>query len=98
MCDSTSGETQVLAQVSISAGTNNSTVGVLASTHKPVVPGGADSWQAAALVYNSDDNSTSTGTDDASVSLTGLAAQTGALDLIQIRQVFVSERPAHVSL
>ncbi|XP_041792467.1 alpha-L-iduronidase isoform X1 [Chelmon rostratus] len=71
------GETQVLAQVSNSPGTDNSTVGVLASTHKPDVPGGADGWQAAVLVYNSDDNSTSTGVDDASISLTGLAAQAG---------------------
>ncbi|XP_071338265.1 alpha-L-iduronidase isoform X2 [Trachinotus anak] len=71
------GETQVLAQVLSLAGTSNSTVGVLASSHKPVMPGGSDSWQAAVLVYNSDDNSTSNNTDDVTVSLKGLAAQKG---------------------
>uniref|UniRef100_A0A8C4GPI2 Alpha-L-iduronidase n=1 Tax=Dicentrarchus labrax TaxID=13489 RepID=A0A8C4GPI2_DICLA len=55
------GETQVLAQVVNSAGTDNSTVGVLASSHEPVAASGSDSWQAAVLVYNSDDNRTSTG-------------------------------------
>lgn len=71
------GETQVPAQVLNSAETNDSTVGVLASSHKPVTAGGSDSWQAAVLVYNSDDNSTSTGTDEVTVSLKGLAAQRG---------------------
>lgn len=52
-------------------------MGVLASSHEPVIQGGPDSWQAAVLVYNSDDNSTSTSTDDVTVSLRGLAAQTG---------------------
>uniref|UniRef100_A0A7N6A8Y9 Alpha-L-iduronidase n=1 Tax=Anabas testudineus TaxID=64144 RepID=A0A7N6A8Y9_ANATE len=53
----------------------NSTVGVLSSSHKPVIPGGSDSWQAAVLVYNSDDNSTSTRTDGVTVTLQGLSAQ-----------------------
>uniref|UniRef100_A0A3Q1ISV6 Uncharacterized protein n=1 Tax=Anabas testudineus TaxID=64144 RepID=A0A3Q1ISV6_ANATE len=57
------GETQVVAEVFNSPGANSSTVGVLSSSHKPVIPGGSDSWQAAVLVYNSDDNSTSTRTD-----------------------------------
>lgn len=52
-------------------------MGVLASSHEPVIPGGSDSWQAAVLVYNSDDNSTSTGADDVTVSLRGLAARAG---------------------
>lgn len=52
-------------------------MGVLASSHKPAVPGGSDSWQAAVLVYNSDDNSTSTNSDDVTISLRGLAAQKG---------------------
>ncbi|KAE8292549.1 Alpha-L-iduronidase [Larimichthys crocea] len=72
------GETQVLAQVVDSAGTNSSsTVGVLASSHEPVTPGGSDSWQAAVLIYNSDDNRTSTSTDDVRISLKGLAAHKG---------------------
>ncbi|XP_075960916.1 alpha-L-iduronidase isoform X2 [Anarhichas minor] len=73
------GETQILAQVLSSAGSNNSTVGVLASSHKPVIAGGSDSWQAAVLIYNSDDNSTSTDTDDVTISLKGLAAQKGLM-------------------
>ncbi|KAM8761494.1 alpha-L-iduronidase isoform 2-T2 [Acanthopagrus schlegelii] len=76
------GETQVLAQVRSSAGTNDSTVGVLASSHKPESPGGSDSWQAAVLVYNSDDNSTSTSTDDVTVSLNGLAAHEGLVSVV----------------
>ncbi|KAK5871312.1 hypothetical protein PBY51_004199 [Eleginops maclovinus] len=72
------GGTQVPAQVSSSAGTNG-TVGVLASIHKPVTESGSDSWQAAVLVYNSDDNSSSTNTDAVSLSLKGLAAQKGLL-------------------
>lgn len=76
------GETQVLARVQSSAGTNDSTVGVLASSHKPKSPGGSDSWQAAVLVYNSDDNSTSTDTDDVTVSLNGLAAHDGLVSVV----------------
>lgn len=70
-----SGETQVVTEVFNSPGANSSTVGVLASSHKPVIPGGSDSWQAAVLVYNSDDNSTSTRTDGVTVTLQGLSAQ-----------------------
>ncbi|XP_026198529.1 alpha-L-iduronidase isoform X1 [Anabas testudineus] len=69
------GETQVVAEVFNSPGANSSTVGVLSSSHKPVIPGGSDSWQAAVLVYNSDDNSTSTRTDGVTVTLQGLSAQ-----------------------
>lgn len=46
------------------------------------MPGGSDSWQAAALVYNSDDSSTSPNTDDVTVSLKGLAAQKGRFNEI----------------
>lgn len=66
------GETQVLSQVSASAEITDSTVGVLASSHKPIVPGTSDSWQATVLVYNSDDNKTATNTDDVTVSLKAL--------------------------
>lgn len=71
------GETQVLAQVRNSAGSANSTVGVLASSHKPFIPGTSDSWQTAVLIYNSDDNETSTNTDDVTVSLRGLPEANG---------------------
>ncbi|XP_006805530.1 alpha-L-iduronidase-like, partial [Neolamprologus brichardi] len=73
------GETQLLAQVVNSSGGHNGTLGVLASSHEPVMPGGSDSWQAAVLAYNSEDNSTSTVTDDVTVSLKGLPAQNGLM-------------------
>ncbi|XP_028313276.1 alpha-L-iduronidase [Gouania willdenowi] len=71
------GDTQVLAQVINSDRSHNNTVGVLASSHKPVAPGGSDSWQAAVLVYNSNDNSSSTLIDDVTISIQGLGAQKG---------------------
>ncbi|KAM9858790.1 alpha-L-iduronidase [Aulostomus maculatus] len=71
------GETQVLVQVLNSAGSSNSTVGVLATSHQPQSPGGADSWQAAVVVYNSDDTRTSPTIDDVTISLRGLAAHPG---------------------
>ncbi|XP_037338786.1 alpha-L-iduronidase isoform X1 [Pungitius pungitius] len=73
------GETQILAQVLSSAGSNNGTLGVLASSHKPATPGRSDSWQAAVLIYNSDDNGTSANTDDVTISLKGLAAHKGLM-------------------
>lgn len=73
-----SGESQVSARVQNSAGTRSGgTLGVLASRHQPGSPNGSDSWQVAALIYNSDDNRTSNASDDVTVSLTGLAAQMG---------------------
>ncbi|XP_057688975.1 alpha-L-iduronidase isoform X2 [Corythoichthys intestinalis] len=74
------GESQVLAQVLNSSEANNvhsGTLGVLASTHQPEIPRGSDSWQAALLVYNSDDNHTSASTDVVAVSLKGLQTHTG---------------------
>ncbi|XP_075879171.1 alpha-L-iduronidase isoform X2 [Nelusetta ayraudi] len=73
------GETQVAAGVHSSAGSSSSTLGVLASCHQraAVAGSGADSWQAAVLVFNSDDNRTSNTSDDVTVSLTGLDAQPG---------------------
>lgn len=72
------GETQLLAQVLNPSGSHSSTLGVLASSHKPITSGGSDSWQAAVLVYNSEDNGTSTNTDDVTISLKGLPVQNGA--------------------
>ncbi|XP_015230068.1 PREDICTED: alpha-L-iduronidase [Cyprinodon variegatus] len=71
------GEAQVPARVSNPEPEQNGTLGVLASIHTPVVRGGSDSWQAAVLVYNSDDNSTSGPADDVTVVLRGLAQQEG---------------------
>lgn len=56
---------------------SSSTVGVLASSHQPVRVGGSDSWQAAVLLYNSDDNRTAAVADDITVSLRGLSRQEG---------------------
>lgn len=77
VCPPLSGDTQVLAQVSSPAGTSGDTVGVLASSQQPGTAHGSDSWQVALLVYNSDDSRNSTGTDQVSVSLRGLAAHAG---------------------
>ncbi|XP_029017214.1 alpha-L-iduronidase isoform X2 [Betta splendens] len=71
------GEEQVPAEVLKSAGPNGSTVGVLASSRRPEIPGSSDSWQAAVLLYNSDDNRTSSLTDDVTVALKGLPALGG---------------------
>ncbi|XP_041855329.1 alpha-L-iduronidase isoform X2 [Melanotaenia boesemani] len=70
------GETQILAQV-LNSGSHNNTLGTLASSHKPAMPGGSDSWQAAVLVFNSDDNRTSNATDDVTVTITGFPEQKG---------------------
>ena len=67
----------MFTQVAAEGGSVNGTVGVLASTHTPLVPGTSDSWQTTVLVYNSDDNSSSTSTDHLSVSLQGLPAHKG---------------------
>lgn len=69
------GETQVWSEIRSSVRGSNNTVGVLASSHDPRTSSGSDSWQAAVLIYNSDDNRTSTTSDDVTVSLNGLAAQ-----------------------
>uniref|UniRef100_A0A8C6LD09 Alpha-L-iduronidase n=1 Tax=Nothobranchius furzeri TaxID=105023 RepID=A0A8C6LD09_NOTFU len=74
------GDTQVLAQVLTSGGEHSDTLGVLASSHRPAVLGGSDSWQTAVLVYNSDDNSTSNHTDEVTVSLKGLVYVTYYMD------------------
>ncbi|KAG7268469.1 hypothetical protein CRUP_016903, partial [Coryphaenoides rupestris] len=61
-------------------GLNDSTVGVLASTQGPRGPGGSDGWQAAVLLYNSNDSSSTantTTTDYTTLTLKGLAAQNG---------------------
>uniref|UniRef100_A0A8C7Q718 Alpha-L-iduronidase n=1 Tax=Oncorhynchus mykiss TaxID=8022 RepID=A0A8C7Q718_ONCMY len=71
------GETQVLSEVVEVGGTDNNTVGILASTHDPLMSWTSDSWQATVLIYNSDDTSTSTTTDLIRVSLKGFTGQQG---------------------
>lgn len=73
-----SGETQVLTQLSDDPPENN-TIGVLASTHKPMIPGTSDSWQATIIVYNSKDNVTSSDVDQIQIQLKGFPTQQGLL-------------------
>ena len=76
-----SGDVEVQAQVSDSGrGLNGSMVGVLASSQRPRIPGTSDSWQAAVLIYNSNDSSSSTGTQRATLTLKGLSAQKGSFE------------------
>ncbi|XP_020783992.1 alpha-L-iduronidase [Boleophthalmus pectinirostris] len=62
------GDTEVLSQAS----PTSETLGVIASTHKPAVSWGSDSFQTSVLVYNSDDNRTSTSIDDVTVTIKSL--------------------------
>lgn len=76
----------MFTQVAAEGGSVNGTVGVLASTHAPFVPGTSDTWQTTVLVYNSDDNSTSTSTDHLSVSLQALPAHKGGQSNMECAQ------------
>ncbi|XP_053727696.1 alpha-L-iduronidase [Synchiropus splendidus] len=80
------GDAQVWAQVWDPAGDDNSTVGVLASTHEAKTSGSSDSWQTSVLIYCSDDNRTSSQTHDVTVSLEGLAPRRGffSSDLVYV--------------
>lgn len=73
------GDTQVMSQVSSSSEMPNSTVGVIASSHQPAVPWSPDTWQTSVLVYNSDDNQTSTSADEVTVTLKSLPRLAGLL-------------------
>ncbi|XP_076126229.1 alpha-L-iduronidase isoform X1 [Alosa pseudoharengus] len=72
------GETQVLAQLSDDASENN-TVGVLASIHKPSIPGTSDSWQSTIVIYSSKDNITSSDVDQIQIQLKGFPIQQGLM-------------------
>jgi len=79
------GDVEVQAQVwdMQGRGLNDSTVGVLASTQGPRGPGGSDGWQAAVLLYNSNDSSSTantTTTDHTTLTVKGLAAQKGSFE------------------
>ncbi|KAK7933950.1 hypothetical protein WMY93_004846 [Mugilogobius chulae] len=65
------------AEVLSKASSSSETLGVIASTHKPKVPWGSDSWQTSVLVYNSDDNRTSTRADEVTVALKSLPTLNG---------------------
>ncbi|NXA08851.1 IDUA iduronidase, partial [Sapayoa aenigma] len=66
------GEKQIFAEVKSSGGENtqNSTVGVLASVHIPSEMQPSDSWQAALLMYSSEDNRTSSSINTVTVNAT----------------------------
>ncbi|XP_063051513.1 alpha-L-iduronidase [Engraulis encrasicolus] len=63
------GEAQVLAQNQVLDSSDNNTVGVLASAHSPSLPGSSDSWQCTVVIYNSNDNSTSSSVDHVQVQI-----------------------------
>ncbi|KAG9337928.1 hypothetical protein JZ751_027421 [Albula glossodonta] len=67
------GDTQVFSQVSVDGSIEEDNLGVLASTHDPLIPGTSDSWQCTVLIYNSLDNRTSNSTNFITVHLNGLA-------------------------
>lgn len=90
-CIQHTGETQVLAEVLNMRGSGVVTVGVLASTHKPLVPGGSDGWQTTVLLYNSDDSDASTDTDDVTVRVKGLPPQKGEFEFVFFLPTFFSE-------
>ena len=76
-----SGDVEVQAEVVDSGrALNGSMLGVLASSQRPRVPGTSDSWQAAVLIYNSNDSSSSASTQRATLTLKGLAAQKGSFE------------------
>ncbi|XP_054842405.1 alpha-L-iduronidase isoform X2 [Eublepharis macularius] len=52
------GEEQVSADISSCESSESDTIGVLASLHKPATLQPSDSWQAAILLYSSNDNQT----------------------------------------
>ncbi|CAL1616364.1 unnamed protein product [Knipowitschia caucasica] len=62
------GDTEVMSQLV----TPSQTLGVIASSHSPSVSWSSDSWQTAVLLYNSDDNQTSTSSDQVTVELNSL--------------------------
>ncbi|KAL2091698.1 hypothetical protein ACEWY4_011513 [Coilia grayii] len=73
------GETQVLVQNQLDDAPENNTVGVLATTHSPAIPGTSDSWQCTVVIYNSNDNSTSSTVDQVQVRLKNVPTLPGMM-------------------
>ncbi|XP_036383135.1 alpha-L-iduronidase isoform X2 [Megalops cyprinoides] len=73
------GETQVFSHVSVERNSTDDTVGVLASTHEPAIPGTADSWQSTVLIYSSMDNQTSPSVNHVSIQLNGFSDHKGLM-------------------
>ncbi|KAL4660837.1 alpha-L-iduronidase [Arapaima gigas] len=71
------GETQVFSHITLEESDPDDTVGVLASIHKPPVPGTSDSWQSAILIYSSKDNRSSPFTNHVTLQLSGFSGQKG---------------------
>ncbi|MGH0183635.1 UNVERIFIED_CONTAM: hypothetical protein FKN15_012944 [Acipenser sinensis] len=53
------------------------TLGVIASTHETAIPGTSDSWQSTILIYNSNDNNTSSDVGYVTVNLNNYPSQLG---------------------
>ncbi|XP_048359812.1 alpha-L-iduronidase isoform X2 [Sphaerodactylus townsendi] len=65
------GEEQVSVDISSLSSDHSDTIGALASLHKPTAPQVSDSWQAAILLYSSDDNQTSSNVTALTINVTG---------------------------
>ncbi|XP_015274811.1 PREDICTED: alpha-L-iduronidase-like, partial [Gekko japonicus] len=64
------GEEQVSVDISSGESDDPNSIGVLASLHKPAAPQWSDSWQAAILLYSSNDNQTSTNVSAMTINVT----------------------------
>ncbi|XP_041109745.1 alpha-L-iduronidase isoform X2 [Polyodon spathula] len=71
------GETQISSDIEASGESVKMTLGVIASTHVTAVPGTSDSWQSTILIYNSNDNDTSSDVGYVMVNLNNYPAQLG---------------------
>ncbi|XP_022096558.1 alpha-L-iduronidase-like isoform X2 [Acanthaster planci] len=78
------GETQVQVVSDTGKGGNNSDVGILASVHHASAASGShDSWQGSIIIYNSNDTSNLTGTDNITLTVTGVPT-TNQLSMVYI--------------
>lgn len=71
------GEKQISSDIGASGESVNMTLGVIASTHETAIPGTSDSWQSTILIYNSNDNDTSSDVGYVTVNLNNYPSQLG---------------------
>ncbi|KAK6492889.1 alpha-L-iduronidase isoform X1 [Huso huso] len=71
------GEKQISSDIGASRESVNMTLGVIASTHETAIPGTSDSWQSTILIYNSNDNDTSSDVGYVTVNLNNYPSQLG---------------------
>ncbi|MGH0160386.1 UNVERIFIED_CONTAM: hypothetical protein FKN15_045193 [Acipenser sinensis] len=71
------GEKQISSDIGASGESVNMTLGVIASTHETAIPGTSDSWQSTILIYNSNDNNTSSDVGYVTVNLNNYPSQLG---------------------